>query len=362
MPIETEGKFAIEHVSVLDEHGNADEALMPDLTNDDIKWMYYFMVLERTFDAKAVSLQRQGRLGTFASSLGQEASEVGSAYALSDDDWVFPSFRENGVALVRGYPMGSLFLYWMGDERGSKVSREVNMLPVSIPVGTHLLHAVGAAWGAKLKGDKLATMSYFGDGATSTGDFSEACNFAGVFHVPTVFFCQNNQYAISLPRSRQTEAKTIAQKAIAYGFEGVQVDGNDVFAVYRATNEALEKARRGGGPTLIESVTYRMAEHTTSDESSKYRNEEELKKWAARDPIKRLLAYIEKNGIAGSGFDADVRARAKEEVEGAVKQAESLAPPSPRDMFAYMFEKMPRTLEAQYRALEYSRKANNKVT
>ena len=219
-------------------------------------------------------MQREGRIGTYASIWGQEAAQVGSALALTDGDWIFPSFRESGVLVARGYPLWMLYRYWTGDERGMSAPEGLNVFPMSVPVGTQIPHATGAAWAMKLKGHKNVAAVYFGDGGSSKGDFHEGLNFAGVFKVPCVFLCQNNQWAISVPRSSQTAAKTIAQKGFAYGMEGLQVDGNDVVAVYKATKEAAEKARSGGGPTLIECFTYRLDDHTTADDSSRYRSDE----------------------------------------------------------------------------------------
>jgi pyruvate dehydrogenase E1 component alpha subunit len=217
------------------------------------------MILSRVFDEKALNLQRQGRLGVYASMRGQEASIIGSAYALKKEDWIFPCFRENGALILRGYPMHQLFMYWGGDERGMQVPGNVNSFPVSIAVGTQTLHAVGAAYANQYLNKKVVNIVYFGDGGTSEGDFHEAMNFAGVFQVPAIFICENNQYAISVPRQKQTHSETIAQKAVAYGIEGIQVDGMDVFAVYKAAKDAVDKARNGKGPTLIECCTYRDA-------------------------------------------------------------------------------------------------------
>src|SRR5204863_369792 len=283
MPKKTVQSFSVEWLQILDENGNCDEALRPSLSNDEIKKLYEWMLLARIFDEKAFKLQREGRLGTYASILGQEAAQVGSALALRPDDWMFPAFREPGASIVRGLPMRMVLQYWAGDERGSLIPEELNDFPITIPVGTQIPIAVGAAWAAKLKGDKIAVMAYMGDGATSKGDFHEGLNFAGVFAVPVVFVCQNNQWAISVPLKRQTAAKTLAQKAIAYGFSGIQVDGNDPFAVYKATHEALDQARDGQGPTLIECVTYRLGDHTTADDASRYRSRDEVEQWRKKD-------------------------------------------------------------------------------
>jgi pyruvate dehydrogenase E1 component alpha subunit len=329
--------FQVKRLEILDEKGDADAALMPALNQEELKRMYELLVLSRAFDQRALSLQREGRLGTYPSMLGQEASQIGSALAAEKSDWLFPTFREAGVYIAMGFPMHQLLQYWGGDERGLKIPEGLNVFPLSIPVGTQIPHAVGAAMAAKYRKDKAAALAYFGDGGSSRGDFHEGLNMAGVFKLPVVFLCQNNQWAISVPRERQTASKTIAQKAIAYGFDGVQVDGNDVFAVYRATRDALAKAKSGGGPTLIECFTYRIANHTTSDDASRYRAKEELDAWKAKDPIKRLRLYLEKKGLWTDAFQKDIETRSKTAIDEAQKKAEAEAPPDPRDLFAFTY-------------------------
>ncbi len=228
---------------ILKPDGTLEPGAKPPLTDQEIVAFYQKMVFIRLADQRCLSLQRQGRFGTYAPIWGQEACQVGSASVLQKGDWVFPAFREIGATLIMGIPLKNFLLYWMGDEMGSRAPEEINFMPVSIPVGSQTLHAVGAAWGAKLKGDKVVAIVYFGDGATSEGDFHEAMNFAGVFKAPVIFFCQNNQYAISVPRSMQTASKTLAQKAIAYGFDGIQVDGNDLFGCHEGN-----QGSRGEGP------------------------------------------------------------------------------------------------------------------
>ena len=230
--------------------------------------------------------------------------------------------------------------YWSGDERGSRSPDNVNNFPIAIPVGTQTVHAAGAAWAAKLRGTKQVSVVYFGDGATSKGDFHEAMNFAGVFNLPVIFLCENNQFAISVPRAKQTRSETLAQKAIAYGFEGIQVDGMDVFAVCRAMNDALEKARSGKGPTFIECYTYRMCDHSTSDDASKYRPKEELELWMKKDPIDRLEKYMRKKNLMDDAYKGNVLAKSKEVVEKAVTEFEKLTPPDPKDIFKYVFAEM----------------------
>lgn len=322
----------------------------PPLTDQETLALYQKMVFIRLADQRALSLQRQGRFGTYAPIWGQEACQVGSTYPLQKGDWVFPAFREIGAALMMGISLKNFYLYWMGNEMGSRAPEGINMMPVSVPVGSQTLHAVGAAWAAKIKGDKIVTIAYFGDGATSKGDFHEAMNFAGVFKAPTIFFCQNNQFAISVPRSLQTASKTIAQKAIAYGFDGIQVDGNDLFAVIMATKEAVEKARSGAGPTLIEGVTYRFGPHTTADDPTKYRKEEEIEPWKPLDPLVRLRLYLKGRGLWNEEVETRITEEAQKEIDQTVKEAEAVPTPEVEEIFKYVFAEMTPPLKEQ---LEY---------
>jgi len=335
MPDEICATFEVHRLSILEPDGTVDEALMPPLTEDDIRRMYELMVLTRTFDQRAIALQREGRLGTYPSSLGQEAAQVGSAFALRPGDWLFPSFRELGAQLTFGYPIHQIFQYWGGDERGQLAPPSLNVFPVCVSVGSHIPHAVGAAMAARYRHDPAAVAVWFGDGATSKGDFHEGFNMAGVFRLPLVFICQNNQWAISIPVSGQTAAATLAQKALAYGFEGVQVDGNDVFAVYRATSDALQKARSGDGPTFIECLTYRVADHTTSDDAGRYRSADEVTVWSARDPLLRLERYMERCGIWDDAYATETLQLATKQVDAAVVAMESQNAPEPDDMFQF---------------------------
>lgn len=314
--------------------------------------LYQKMVFIRLADQRGLLLQRQGRFGTYAPIWGQEACQVGSGYVLQKGDWVFPAFREIGITLMMGIALKNFMLYWMGSEMGSRAPEGINMMPVSIPVGTHIPHAVGTAWAAKLRGERIVTLAYFGDGATSKGDFHEALNLAGVFKTPTVFFCQNNQFAISVPRSRQTASATIAQKAIAYGFDGIQVDGNDLFAVIVATKEAVNKARSGGGPTLIEGVTFRFGPHTTADDPTKYRTEKEIDPWKPLDPLVRLRFYLKGKGLWSEEFEQRVTEEAQKEIDQAVKDAEAVPPPTPDEIFTSVFAVMTPQLKEQWEYLK----------
>jgi pyruvate dehydrogenase E1 component alpha subunit len=324
-------------LQVINEKGEEDSSVMPQLGEDDFKRFFETMLLARAFNQRALSLQREGRIGTYASIWGQEASQIGSALAFSGEDWLFPSFRESGVLVARGYPMWMLYRYWAGDERGMQAPPEFNIFPMSVPVGTQIPHAMGAAWAMKLKGHKKVAAVYFGDGGSSKGDFHEGLNFAGVFKAPCVFLCQNNQWAISVPRSRQTAAKTIAQKAFAYGFEGIQVDGNDIVAVYKAVKEAVEKARSGGGPTLIECFTYRLDDHTTADDASRYRPDEEVEEWKAKEPLIRLRLFMEKKGWWTKEYEEAVMKKVQDAVDADIKKAESYPAPDPADIIKYTY-------------------------
>ncbi len=333
-------KFEVPYLQILDETGKiVSKREMPKLSKEELKKLYYLMVLSRAFDEESILLQRQGRIYTYASLYGQEAAQVGSAYALEKDDIAFPSFREHGVYLTRGAKPEALFLYHKGDERGAS-SKDVNVFMPSIPVGSQIPHATGAGMAFAYQKKKAAAIGYFGDGSTSKGDFHEAMNFAGVFNAHTVFLCQNNQFAISLPVAEQTEAETIAQKAIAYGFKGIRVDGNDILAVYKATKDALTEAYTGK-PTLIECLTYRMGDHTTSDDASKYRKPEEAKKHEKFDPLLRFKKYLIKAKILTEAEGKKIQEQVKKEVEEGVKSFEAMKPYPAEDIINYLFEKLP---------------------
>jgi len=347
--------FEIKKLQILDENGKCDLSLLPkELDAAAIKKMYRWMVVSRIFDQKAFSLQRQGRILTYAPHIGQEATQIGCAAAMAPQDWLIPNYRSNAAMISRGMPMEMLFQYWAGDERGMRIPEKLNIFPLAITVGVHIPHAVGAGWAAKARGEKWVPLVFFGDGASSKGDFNEGLNMAGVLKVPCVFVCENNQWAISLPRSQQTAAKTIAQKAIAFGFGGVWVDGNDVFAVFKAAKEALEKARKGDGPTLIECETYRIGDHTTADDASRYRSAQEVETWRKRDPIARLEKYMMDNGMLTAAEKEKIWSEANAAVERAVKAAEAMPPPGPEDIFRFTYAEMPPHLKEQMSELSRS--------
>src|SRR5437867_7230110 len=341
--IALEPRFQVEHLSVLDSEGNLDTALEPKLSADELKSLYRAMVLGRRLDERMVRLQRQGRIGTFAPIKGQEASQMGTAFTLRPADWMVPSFRELAAMIWRGWPIEKLLLFYAGHVGGGRPADDQHDLPITIPVSTQLPHAVGLAYAAQYRGDDVVVMAYFGDGATSEGDFHEAMNFAGVWHVPVVFVCQNNQWAISVPLKKQTHSRTIAQKALAYGLPGIQVDGNDVLAVYAAAHEAVDRARAGDGPTLIECVTYRLGVHTTADDPTKYRADEDVAMWEQKDPLTRFRTYLEKRNL----FEAGLEQQVDEDIAEAVRRFESAPPADPLTMFDHVYAELPPDLKAQ---------------
>ena len=341
--IALEPRFQVEYLSILDSDGNLDTALEPKLADTELKSLYRSMLLARRLDERMVRLQRQGRIGTFAPIKGQEASQMGSAFTLRPSDWMVPSFRETGAMIWRGWPIEKLLLFFAGHLEGGQPAPNQHDLPITIPVATQLPHAVGLAYAAQYRGDDAVVMVYFGDGATSEGDFHEALNFAGVWHVPVVFVCQNNQWAISVPLKKQTHSRTIAQKALAYGLPGIQVDGNDVLAVYAAAREAVDRARAGDGPTLIECVTYRLGMHTTADDPTKYRSDAEVAMWEQKDPLTRFKAYLEKRNLLEEGLEPQV----EEEIAAAIRRFEATPPPDPLTLFDHVYAELPPHLAAQ---------------
>ncbi len=344
-------------VRVLDEGGRL-VGEEPALPRRSLLELYSHMALVRLLDTRLMNLQRQGRIGFYGVSTGEEAAAIGSGYALKPEDWVFPALRQGGVALMRGMPLSVYIAQCYGNALDVQKGRQMpchyaykraNFVAWSSCIGTQLPHAVGAAWAARFKGDPRVMMAYLGDGATSEGDFHVAMNFAGVFRVPVVFFCQNNQWAISVPLSRQTASENIAVKAQAYGFEGVRVDGNDVLAVYEVTRRAVEKAREGGGPTLIEAVTYRLGGHSSSDDPSRYRDPREVERWQRLDPLARFRKYLEARGLWDEKKEIQLHEKLNEQISRAIREAEA-APPLPletliEDVYAEPPPRLRRQLE-----------------
>lgn len=348
MPRIVQEKFSVEGLSILDPEGRADPELEPKIPVARLKQIFQDMLLAREFDARAIAMQRQGRMGTYAPATGQEAVSVTVTAALEAGDWMAPSFREQGMFLARGVKLSTLFLFFMGSEEGNRLPRRLRTLPVAVPCATQVLHAVGLAMAAKYKKDPAVVAAFFGDGSTSEGDFHEALNFAGIYQTPNIFVCQNNQWAISTTRESQTRSATLAQKAIAYGFPGLQVDGNDVLALYVATQEAAEQARKGGGPTLLECLTYRLGVHTTSDDPTRYRREDEVEAWQSKDPILRFEKYLLTKGILQEGDRQRLVAEIGEKLKAAAAEAEEICQTlGPDEMFTYMYAELPEFLKAE---------------
>lgn len=347
MPLKTVFEGKINYLQILDKDGKADKSLDPNLSKEILEKMYRLMVLARTWDRKNIALQRTGRMYTYAPVEGQEAIVIGSALALSKEDWIFPTYRETFLYHIRGAPLDRINLGWMGYEDGLKLDKNMNSFPLAIPIATQLAHAVGAAYAFKVQKNTSVCVAYGGDGSTSEGDFHDALNFAGVWNTANVFLISNNQWAISVPRKMQTHSETIAQKALAYGINGLQVDGNDVLAVHKAVKDAIAFAKSAkGGPTLIEAVTYRMGPHTTADDPKKYRSEEEVAYWKERDPIKRLQVYLKEKGIWNENYEAKLQEECTKMVEEAVALSEKHQT-DPKDIFKFVYAKMTKNVQEQ---------------
>ncbi|MEH6940270.1 pyruvate dehydrogenase (acetyl-transferring) E1 component subunit alpha [Bacillus sp. JJ722] len=339
---------------VLTPNGELLESIEGIIPEPLIMKMYEKMMLVRAFDRKAIHLQRQGRLGTYAPFEGQEAAQVGSALALSPDDWMFPTYRDHAATIVHGQDLFRVFLYWMAHLDGSICPDDKRIVPPTVPIATQMLHAMGTAWASKLRGENNISIAYFGDGATSEGDFHEALNFAGVYKTPTIFFCQNNGYAISVPFKKQSASKTIAQRAIAYDIHGVRVDGNDIFAVWLTVKEAIERALKGDGPTLIEAVTFRYGAHTTADDPKKYRDQDNLSThWRNNyDPITRLQKFLYRNGLWSDEQEQRLLRGIDEEITLHVQKAESYPKANPLEMFNHVYANMPWHIQEQQNELK----------
>lgn len=343
--------FTLEYLSILNENGEVDSKLEPKLEAEKLKDMFRWMLFARRVDERLLKLQRQGRIGTFPQSSGHEAISLGSVVHLQKDDWHVPAYRELAGFLYRGWTLESILIYWMGYEEGAKPPEGVNDLPIAVPIASQLLHAAGLGMANNLKGDKNVVMTYFGDGASSEGDCHEALNFAAVYQAPVVFVCLNNQYAISVPLSKQMRNKTIAQRAIAYGMPGIRVDGNDVLAVYVATQEAAERARKGEGPSLIEALTYRYTPHTTADDPSRYRSDEECKTWTAKEPLIRFEKYLKGKKILTDAILKTMEEEIDNRINEAIANAEEMCkhPPlnDPLQMFDHLYATLPNHLLEQ---------------
>lgn len=336
----------VESLSILDQDGHVDADLEPSIPDEDLRRLFKYMLLARRYDERMLRLQRQGRIGTYGPALGQEAASLGPAYVMREDDWFIPSFREPSAMLYRGWPIDKLILWWGGNEVGSTPPEGLRDLPICVPVASQVLSAAGIAWGCKLKKENTVAVAFVGDGGTSEGDFHEGLNCAATFHVPLILIVQNNQWAISLPRTKQTASKTLAQKAIAYGINGIQADGNDILAMIVAAREAIDKARNGGGPTLIEAVTYRLGVHTTADDPKKYRTAEEVEQWKPRDPLLRFWTYVKNKSVLDEKGREVLEEEIAAEITAAVERAEAYEP-NVTEPFEHCFAEMPNHLLAQ---------------
>lgn len=353
MPRRVVYRAEVEFLQILDEDGHLDEELAQHTLSDaDVAELYEQMVICREFDETAFKLQRSGRMGTFPQNKGQEAASLGAAKALRKGiDYIVPYYRENPALFLHGLPMHYVLLHWMGDERGNAIPRNLSMNSLCVAIGAQTPHAVGIAWAFKLRKEDRVVLCFIGDGATSTGDFHEGMNFAALMKVPCVFCCINNGYAISVPCCRQTASETFAQKALAYGMPTIQVDGNDLFAVYKAHRDAVERARSGGGPSFIEAVTYRLGDHTTADDARRYRPADELKNAVARDPLVRTRKYLESENLWGEGQEARLVERAKRIVHEVVEAALGIGKPAIEDLFDYTFNELPDEIKRQRRTM-----------
>jgi len=345
--------FEIAYRQYLDQNGDAVADLPGFARNPDILIpIYRTMMLTRLFDAKAVSMQRTGQLGTYPSSLGQEATTVGLASAMRPEDVLFPTYREHGALHWRGVTPEEMLLYWLGDERGLQWKGPVEDFPPAIPIATQTLHATGAATAFKIRRQPRVAVAVLGDGATSKGDFYEAMNVAGAWDLPAVFVINNNQWAISVPRAAQTAAATLAQKAIAGGLPAEQVDGNDIVAVHAAVSAAIERARAGEGASVVEAITYRMSDHTTADDATRYRPEDEVSAMWKRDPVARLRAWLGNNGWWSKEDEESLIEDIKARIEAAREAVAAQSPQQPTDIFDDLYAQLPSSLTSQRAAIE----------
>ncbi len=339
---------------VIDNEGKVvNSKWFPEMSDDQMVKAYKDLLFARTADLQTVSYQRQGRIYTYPPNYGQEAISIAAGQLMRDEDWMVPAFREMGAMLAKGVTLKELFLYYMGYEDGSAFKEANNIIPTAVPIASQLLHAVGIGYEIKYRKKDQVVFTFVGDGGTSEGDFHEALNFAGVWRVPVLFIVQNNQYGISTPFSKQTASDGIAIKSVAYGIKGIQVDGNDFFAMYKALEEAVKHTKEGNGPVLIEAVTYRKGAHTTSDDPTKYRTKEEEQEWDIKDPLKRLKAYLKRKKLITEKLEEKLLADYKKEVDRHFVEAENYGSYPVEDVFRYHYEEMPDDLLAQ--KAEYER-------
>jgi pyruvate dehydrogenase E1 component alpha subunit len=333
---------------VMDNHGKiTNPKWMPEIEPERLVKIYKDMLFARTADLQTVSYQRQGRIYTYPPNYGQEAIAAAAGALIKDHDWMVPAFRELGTMLAKGVTLKEMFLYFMGNEEGSNFKNAKFTLPISVPIASQLVHAAGIGYAINYKKERKVVYAFVGDGGTSEGDFHEAINFAGVWKVPVIFIIQNNQYGISTPTSMQTASENLAVKSVAYGVKGIQVDGNDIFAMYKVLEESSELCLNGEGPVLIEAVTYRKGAHTTSDDPTKYRTKEEEESWEEKDPIRRLKAYLIANDMWSEKEEEKIIPQFKEEIDRQFIEAENHPPYPKEDVFRHLYAEMPDDLKEQ---------------
>jgi pyruvate dehydrogenase E1 component alpha subunit len=352
--------MSLDLLTILDKDGKAPKDKDPNLPADELKRLYRLMVTTRAMDDRGLALQRQGRIGFYLQSTGQEASHLGAAYALKDSDWLFPAYRQPGILLLRDVPLDKIVCEWFGNSGDTSKGRQMpvhysfrqaNFVSISSPIGTQLSQAAGAGMAARIRGDDTVFMTFCGDGGTSSNDFHCGLNFAAVFKAPVVFVVENNGWAISVPSRAQTASESMAIKADAYGMPGVRVDGNDVLAVYRVCKEAVERARRGDGPTLVETVTYRIASHSSSDDAARYRDKKEFEAWQKKDPIQRFQRYLKHKKLWNEKFETECVDGAKAAIQAAVNAAEAMPNAGPETLFDDVYMNLTPQLTAQKKEL-----------
>lgn len=336
----------VERLTILDEHGQVDKKLEPKVPGPDLQKLFSTMLKTRRLDERCLMLQRQGRIGTYGPQKGQEATPLGFTYVMEKDDWFVPSYRELSGYVYRGWPLAKYLVWWGGNEYGSAVPEGINDLPICVPIASQCQYAMGIAWASKLRKDQQVTVCVIGDGGTSQGDFHEALNYATVYQVPLVMVIQNNHWAISIPRRNQSHSATLAQKALAYGVDALLIDGNDILAIIAAAREAIDKARKGGGPTVIEAITYRLLMHTTADDPRKYRTAEEVAPWLKRDPLIRFEKYLRDKKLLDDKIKQVMEEEIKKEIDEAVAFYESFKHDT-YELFDYMYAEPTPELERQ---------------
>ncbi len=338
---------------IIDDNGKVvNPSYMPSLSDSEVLKVYKQMLFARTADLQTVSYQRQGRIFTYPPNYGQEAISAAVGLRIRENDWLVPAFREMGAMLAKGVTLKELFMYFMGYEDGSAFKGANRVLPISVPIASQLVHASGIGYAINQTKEDSIVYAFVGDGGTSEGDFHEAINFAGVWKVPVIFIIQNNQYGISTPTRMQTASESLAIKAVAYGVKGIKVDGNDLFAMIKAIDESIEVCKKGEGPVLIEAITYRKGAHTTSDDPTKYRTKEEEMEWDKKDPMKRLMGYLQERGLWSSNEEEAILPQYKEEVDRQFIEAENYGPYPKEDIFKFMYTQMPEDLKDQLNEYE----------